>query len=125
MDTEREEDAGLIPRFLAAVAHAGCRFPYTVLAATALSCALCIWYTCANLGYENQRNDLHGKEKAYYQRWQQYVREFGDDDDMVVVVKGQDRAKTIAALEDIAGQIRGRQDLFDRLFYKVDLRCLH
>ena len=79
-----------------------------------------------SLTYENQprHNDLHGKDKAYYQRWQQYVKEFGDDDDMVVVVQGKNKEQMIAALEDVAGQIKGQPQLFDRLFYKVDLRGL-
>jgi hopanoid biosynthesis associated RND transporter like protein HpnN len=124
MDTEREEEGKLIPRLLASLAHVGYRFPWLVLAGTALSCGVCLWYTFLHLTYETQRNDLHGKEKAYYQRWQQYVKEFGDDDDMVVVVQGKDRSRMIAALEDLAGQIGQHPELFDRLFYKVDLRSL-
>src|SRR5882757_3628639 len=102
MDMEREE-AGPIPRLVAAVAHLGSRYPWFVLLGTALSCVLCLWYTFTYLTYENQRNDLHGKDKAYYQRWQQYVKEFGDDDDMVVVVQGKERDQMVAALEDVAG----------------------
>ena len=94
-----------VPRLVAAVAQVGWRFPWLVLTGTALSCVLCLWYTYANLTYENQRNDLHGKEKAYFQRWEQYVKEFGDDDDMVVVVQGKDRGQMIAAMEDLASQI--------------------
>ncbi len=124
MDAEREE-TGIIPRLVAAVAHLGFRFPWLVLLGTALSCGLALWYTCTYLSYENQRNDLHSKDKAYYQRWQQYVKEFGDDDDMVVVVRGQERGQMVAALEDIAGQLSQQPDLYDRLFYKVDLRSLH
>src|SRR5207244_8136395 len=70
------------------------------------------------------RNDLHGKDKAYYQRWQDYVKEFGDDDDMVVVVRGTQSAQMVQALEELAGQIAHRPELYDRLFYKVDLRSL-
>src|SRR5438105_2854564 len=124
MDTEREEHSGLVPRLVAGVARAGQRFPWLVLAGTALSCALCLWYTSLYLTYENQRNDLHGKDKAYYQRWQEYVKEFGDDDDMVVVVRGAQRAQMVQALEELATEISQRPELYDRLFYKVDLRSL-
>ena len=103
----------------------GLSLPLARAAGDGLSCALALWYTCTYLSYENQRNDLHSKDKAYYQRWQQYVKEFGDDDDMVVVVRGQERGQMVAALEDIAGQISQQPDLYDRLFYKVDLRSLH
>jgi uncharacterized protein len=123
MNIEQEE-AGLIPRCVAAVAHLGSRHPWFVLLGTALSCVVCLWYTCVSLTYENSRNDLHGKDKAYYQRWQQYVKEFGDDDDMVVVVQGKNKEHMTAALEDVAAQIQNQPELFDRLFYKVDLRSL-
>ena len=63
MDAEHEE-TGLIPRILAGVANLGYRFPWMVLAVTALSCGLCLWYTGQHLTYETQRNDLHGKDKA-------------------------------------------------------------
>ena len=123
MATEHE-DVGPIPRLLAAVAHTGRRFPWLVLAGTAVSCAICLIYTFTHLTYENQRNDLHAKDKAYYQRWQNYVKEFGDDDDMVVVVRGAERGQMIGALEAIAERLRQHPELFDRLFYKVDLASL-
>jgi hopanoid biosynthesis associated RND transporter like protein HpnN len=128
MDIQRDEETGLVPRLVAGVAQLGHRFPWLVLAITVLSCGLCLWYTGIHLTYETQRNDLHGKDKAYYQRWQEYVKEFGDDDDMVVVVRGthsaNQRTEMVQALEDLAGQIGQKPDLYDRLFYKVDLRSL-
>src|SRR5579859_2493597 len=91
----------LMPRLLAGLAGLGFRHPWLVLAATALSCGLALWYTAENLTYQTHRNDLIGKNKDYYKRWEQYVNEFGDDDDMVVVVRGGERARMVAALEDL------------------------
>ncbi len=118
------EGPELLPSLVAGIAGFGCRRPWLVLLATALSCVVCLVYTGMSLTYQTHRNDLIGKNKDYYQRWQQYVAEFGDDDDMVVVVEGQDRGRMIAALTHLAGQIDGRPELFDRLFYQVDLRSL-
>ncbi len=117
-------EAGLLTRLLAAVAGVGCRHPGLVLLAVLLACAACGGYTATRLSYQTHRNDLIGKNKSYYQRWQQYVAEFGDDDDMVVVVRGPDRARLAAALEDLAGHVGRRPELFDRLFYKADLQPL-
>src|SRR5262245_57786935 len=125
MGTEQEADNGIIPRFLATYVSLGCRRPWLVLAATLLSCAICLWGALNFLRYENQRNDLHDKSKDYYKRWQQYVAEFGDDDDMVVVVKGPSRIQIEQGIEDLAAEIRKQPNQFDRLFYKVDLRPLH
>jgi hopanoid biosynthesis associated RND transporter like protein HpnN len=124
MRTEPEAGPALIPRLVAAIASVGFRHPWLVLLATAASCVLALGYTGVKLTYEIHRNDLIGKNRDYYKRWEQYVREFGDDDDMVVVVQGADRALMIAALEELAGEIQKRPDLFDRLFYKADLRSL-
>src|SRR5205085_1979876 len=82
------------------------------------------WFASERLTYEIHRNDLIGTNRDYYKRWEQYVREFGDDDDMVVVVQGGARGRIIAALEDLAREIEQRPELFDRLFYKADLRSL-
>ena len=43
----------------------------------------------------------------------------------MVVVSGADRGRMSAALEEVADRVRRQPDLFDRLFYKVDLRALH
>jgi len=119
-----QEEVDLLPRVLAGVAGFGCRRPGLVLLAVLLSCAVCLAYTARRLTYQTHRNDLIAKHKDYYQRWQAYVAEFGDDDDMVVVVEGQDRARMEQALEEVAAALRQRPDRFDRLFYRVDLRPL-
>jgi hopanoid biosynthesis associated RND transporter like protein HpnN len=124
MRTEREPEPAVAARWLAGLASLGFRYPWTVLTITALTCAVSLWYTGIKLTYEIHRNDLIGKNRDYYQRWEQYVHEFGDDDDMVVVVRGTDRPQLIAALEELAAEVGRQPELFDRLFYKADLRSL-
>src|SRR5206468_12898092 len=77
------------------------------------------------LHYRPERSDLANPHKVYQQRWLQYLQEFGDDDDIVVVVQGSDRPRMELALEALAHEIGQRSQVFDRLFYKVDLRELH
>ncbi|MCI0380947.1 MAG: MMPL family transporter, partial [Gemmataceae bacterium] len=119
-----KEEKRPTPRVLAWLAGLGCRRPWWMLAATMLSCALCLWCTFSHLTYFNQRNDLHGKDKDYYRRWQAYVAEFGDDDDMVALVEGSSKQRIELALEELAAKIERQPQSFDRLFYKVDLRAL-
>jgi hypothetical protein len=83
-----------------------------------------VWAAATRLQYKTQRNDLMSPDKDYQQRWRDYLAEFGDDDDIVVVVKGQDRPKMEKGLEALAARVQTRPDLFDRLFYKADLRAL-
>src|SRR5207244_247635 len=88
------------------------------------SCGLSLAYTGFRLTYHTHRNDLIGKHKDYYQRWKKYVQEFGEDEDLVVVVEGKSRETMVAALEDLATQVAAKPEHFDRVQYKVDLRPL-
>jgi hopanoid biosynthesis associated RND transporter like protein HpnN len=120
----RSDDPGLFARLLAALAGLAGHHPWLVLALTITSCAGAVVYAVRNLSYHTQRSDLIDKRKDYYQRWQQYLAEFGDDDDMIVIVKGDDAARMRAAIDSIAAQIAEQPKLFDRLFYRVDLQPL-
>ena len=76
--------ARLLVRLVAAV----CRYPGLVLAVAALLCVASAWLFSTRLSYRTQRTDLVHPDKDYQRRWQRYLDEFGDDDDMVVVVQG-------------------------------------
>ncbi len=117
-------DTALLPRLLTALVTAVCRAPWTVLIVSALLSAVSAWAFYTRLEYRTQRSDLINPKKDYQQRWRAYLREFGDDDDMVVVIDGQDRSRMEAALETLASGVREKPALFDRLFYKLDLRHL-
>jgi hopanoid biosynthesis associated RND transporter like protein HpnN len=102
-----------------------CGRPRLVLILSAVLVAASVWASSTHLEYHTSRNDLVSPDKDYQKRWRAYLDEFGDDDDMVVVVQGKDPDRMRAALEDVAAGVRERPELFDRLFYKVDLRHLH
>ena len=114
----------MLPRVLAGLVGVVTRHPWLVLLCTLLSCATCGCYTWYNLTYLTHRNDLISNRKDYLKRWHQYVEEFGDDDDMVVVVRGADRPRMEKALDMLAGEIQKRPESFERLFYKIDLTSL-
>ena len=116
--------SSIIQRALVSLADLCCRFPYLTLALTLGLAAASIYFFCTNLKYYTNRNDLISPNKDYLQRWKQYVADFGKDEDVVVVVEGNDQNQMKQALESIAAEVRKRPKLFDRLFYKVDLRAL-
>jgi hopanoid biosynthesis associated RND transporter like protein HpnN len=122
----RTEDrrSTLVHRLLAAFVGGVCLRPRPVLAAALTLCGLSIYLAATRLQYQTRRDDLIDPGKECQKRWRQYLAEFGADDDMVVVVRGADRERMKRALDEIAIRVAARPDLFDRLFYKVDLRPL-
>jgi hopanoid biosynthesis associated RND transporter like protein HpnN len=118
------EGAAPVRRLLGSLVTAVCRSPRLVLAVSFLLCAASLYLAATRLEYHTRRDDLISAHKECQQRWRKYLAEFGDDDDIVVVVKGQDPGRMKQALEALAERIRARSELFDRLFYKVDLRPL-
>jgi hopanoid biosynthesis associated RND transporter like protein HpnN len=118
-------EAGFVRRLLIALVRTVCRYPIAVLALSAALCALSLYAAIFHLQYHTQRSDLISPHKECQQRWHDYIKEFGDDDDIVVVVKGSERGRMVEALEQVAERIGHQPTLFDRLFYKADLRPLH
>jgi hopanoid biosynthesis associated RND transporter like protein HpnN len=122
--TSPDPPTALVPRCLASLAGAVCRRPGAVLVAAACLAAASAVAFATRLEFHTQRSDLINPDRDYQERWRNYLHEFGDDDDMVVVVEGGDRGRMVAALEHLAAAVRQRPDRFDRLFYQVDLRHL-
>lgn len=120
----RDQGATLVHRLLGGLVIAVCRYPRLVLVTSLILCALSIYAAVTRLEYHTQRSDLIDPHKDCQERWRRYLAEFGDDDDIVVVVKGGDRNRMKAALDTLAVEVGKQPKRFDRLFYKVDLRNL-
>jgi hopanoid biosynthesis associated RND transporter like protein HpnN len=121
----RAEEASWAVRPLISLVTFACRYPRGTLSAALVLVAFSLYAASTRLEYRTERSDLVSPRKGYQLRWQRYLDEFGSDDDIVAVVKGTDRSRMEQALEFLSGKIKNQPDLFDRLFYKVDLRTLH
>ena len=115
-------EASFVHRQLVRLVAGACRWPRTVLGLALVLCALSVYLSSTRLAYHTERSDLISSHKECQQRWQQFVAEFGDDNDIVVVVKGSNPERMKAALDTLAAGVAAEPDNFDRLFYKVDLR---
>ncbi|MFO0796882.1 MAG: MMPL family transporter [Gemmataceae bacterium] len=114
-----------LTRLVAAVVAAVSRRPRLTLAVCLSLAAASVALAATRLDYRTQRNDLLSADKPGQQRWQRYLDAFGEDDDMVVVAEGPDRARMAAALDAVAERLKQRPELFDRVFHRTDLRGLH
>jgi hopanoid biosynthesis associated RND transporter like protein HpnN len=111
-------------RVLVALVSRVCNHPRLVLLLSLAAVIFSAVAAATRLEYHTSRNDLISAQKDYQQRWQKYLAEFGDDDDIVVVVQGREHERMKTAIDAIAGQLGGQPELFDRIFYKADLRHL-
>jgi hopanoid biosynthesis associated RND transporter like protein HpnN len=124
MEREGGKQTTVFERLLGKLVSLACRWPAVTLVCALLAAASSIYLACTLLQFHTERSDLLSPKKEFAQRLQKHMAEFGDDDDMVVVVQGADRGQMQLALEKIAGHIAHHPQLFDRLFFKCDLRHL-
>jgi hopanoid biosynthesis associated RND transporter like protein HpnN len=81
-------------------------------------------YAAKNLGYKVSRVDLLDPESEYNKLWIDYIAEFGDDDDAVIVVEGPSREDVIRVLEEVSREAGRRDDLFHSVLHEVDLSAI-
>ena len=95
--------------------------PWLILVVAVLTAGAAGVWTSQSLGYKVSRVDLLDPNSEYNKLWIDYIHEFGEDDDAVVVVEGTNRSATVAALEDLSQQLSQKSDLFYSILHEVDL----
>ena len=97
------------------------RFPVATLALAVAAALVALALSGSRLGFRTSRLDLLNSESSYNRLWIDYIDEFGDEDDVVVVVEGANRELVVPVLEEISTSL-GRQDrLFHAVLHEVDL----
>ncbi len=81
-------------------------------------------YAAKHLGYKVSRVDLLDPESEYNKLWIDYIAEFGDDDDAVIVVEGPTREEVIRVLEEVSREAARQDSLFHSVLYEVDLSVI-
>ena len=92
----------------------------TITVAIGLALAAC-YLTATQLGYQTSRLDLLNPKSNYNRLWLEYIKEFGDEDDAVVVVEGQGRDQVVPVLEDLSKALAREDRLFHAVLHEVDL----
>lgn len=111
----------LLGRGLVAWTHACIRWPLAIVLAATLSAGLAGLLTARHLGYKVSRVDLLDPKSEYNKLWIDYIREFGEDDDAVIVVEGRSREGVIAVLEEVSRAVAREGDLFRSVLHEVNL----
>src|SRR5664279_3344876 len=63
------------------------RFPVLTLLLAGIAAGASVWLTMTHLGFRTSRAELLSPNSDYNRRWLAYTKEFGDKEDVVVVVE--------------------------------------
>ncbi len=96
-------------------------FPVTTLAIMLGLAGIACYLTVTRLGYQTSRMDLLNPKSSYNQLWTEYIKEFGDDDDAVIVVEGTGREQVVPVLEELSALLAREDRLFHAVLHEVDL----
>ena len=95
--------------------------PWAVVLLAVVSALASGYWTAGRLGYKVSRVDLLDQESDTNKLWIDYIREFGEDDDAVLVVEGESRGDVIAVLEELSREVAEDEALFRSVLHEVDL----
>jgi hopanoid biosynthesis associated RND transporter like protein HpnN len=97
------------------------RYPAATVALAVAVTVVSLAYTWQHLSYRTSRLDLLNPESDYNRLWIDYINEFGDEDDAVVVVEGASREHLVPVLEEISTMLAREDRLFHAVLHGVDL----
>lgn len=108
-----------VPLFLAT--RIALKFPLASVVMAIAMAMVAVGIAWTQLGYKTSRLDLLDPKSDYNRLWIEYIDEFGDDDDAVVVVEGPGREQVVPVLEDISNALAKEDQLFHAVLHGVDL----
>ena len=97
---------------------------WTTILLVLISAAGCVFYTAQNLRFKTDRSDLIDPRSKFYQRWLRYTKSFGESDDIVIVVEGQQPEVIKQALDEIGSRLKEHPNLFKSVLYKIEAGAL-
>lgn len=95
--------------------------PVAILACALAAAALSLTYAGTRMGFHTSRNELVNPASDYNQLWADYINEFGDKDDALLVVDGPSRDEVVPVLEELSQVLARDEHLFQAVLHQVDL----
>jgi hopanoid biosynthesis associated RND transporter like protein HpnN len=95
--------------------------PKLTVALGLLGIAASLYLCGTRLVYHTSRAALLDQREEYHQRWMKYVEEFGEEEDVVVVVQGDSRDDLVPALDAVVSQVSAQPKYFHSVLHEIDL----
>ena len=118
------ESGSLLGRPLKLLTVLVARFPISVIIISALLVALSLTGAQLSLGFRTSRSDLLNPKSENNRHWAEFTQEFGEQDDVTVVVHGDDPKAVPPILDELAAQLNRQPKRFRSVFHKVNVAKL-
>ena len=126
MTAERNppEETTLLARAVEKLTAVTLESPGSTLAICVAAALVAILVAVNGLEFKTNRLDLLSPRSEYNRRWLNYLAEFGDRDDAVILVQGKSPAEIAPVLDDLAASCRTETRYFDSVMHRRDLSPL-
>jgi hopanoid biosynthesis associated RND transporter like protein HpnN len=124
MSAERKpaaDDQSLAARAMTGLVAFTLRYPVAIVVLALVAGGAASLYSWKHLGYKTSRHDLVNPKNEYGRLWNDYIKEFGEEDDAVVVVEGENRAQVVPVLQELATELAGDNKYFHAVLHGVNL----
>ena len=115
------EDISLLGRLLIWVTWVALRFPLATVIIGVLAAVGSLYLSQTRLGFRTSRADLLNPKSEFNRLWLAYTKEFGDTEDVIVVVEGTGQEKIIPVLDELATELHRETRLWNTVLHKIDL----
>jgi uncharacterized protein len=107
-------------RALRGLLRLACARPLVTVLISLLVAAGAVGYTLRELTFKTSGRDLLPPGEPYVQRYADYTQEFGDLDDITVVVEARNQAAAKAYATRLFNELKKSPDMFPRVTYRID-----
>ena len=114
------EENTLLGQFLVGLTKLVVRFPCTTLGIAGLMVVAATYFSTTCMTFRTSRLDLLNPKSEFNKRWIDYINEFGDAEDVVVVLEGANRTSIDAAARKIVAALEKEPQYFNNILYEID-----
>ncbi|MDR2441200.1 MAG: MMPL family transporter [Planctomycetaceae bacterium] len=118
------EESSFFSKPLGSLTYICCRNPVIVLVFSLFIALLSLYWASEHLGFKMSRLDLINPNSGFNRLWLDYIDEFGDNNEVLVVVEGKGNVEVIPVLETLSERIACFPNLFQGVLHGVDLSMI-
>jgi hopanoid biosynthesis associated RND transporter like protein HpnN len=107
-------------RLLRQVVRAACASPVLTVALAVLLAAVSVWFAVTHLTFATSNRALLPQDQPYIERYVEYDREFGDLDDLVIVVEARSLPEAKVYANRLVRELRARKLPLGQVAYRID-----